>query len=389
MVLSSVLSIARLPARATRQALRSVANPSAINALSMAIAQGSLKVVQSDESVEIEGLEINIEFNEERLLSTAGFATALSIGSIYWLGERLRIAFRYARMIEALEELQSALRKGDQANAARITRRIEQISNPLLDPETLLPIESADEVKDVFEILFDCPAVNGSMFKAENLVSIVDEGIEGGVKVARLAALEATDEALEKMIIKARPIAGFGASRLIGAALWVDTVFWVATSAIDLGLNYAGIDEEDQRIPILADIPFIGALFDFSDSTGSSFVDLVISPILDGIISLLGFEDEADALVSTLWTIITSAALNPTLLPFVLALLDFYIDDLDLDFEVPALFNISSIGGFSIDVFKVFRPEPTDVLILWLYAIVAKIFFKAWVLPAYRIIVGE
>ena len=218
MVLSSVLSIARLPARATRQALRSVANPSAINALSMAIAQGSLKVVQSDESVEIEGLEINIEFNEERLLSTAGFATALSIGSIYWLGERLRIAFRYARMIEALEELQSALRKGDQANAARITRRIEQISNPLLDPKTLLPIESADEVKDVFEILFDRPAVNGSMFKAENLVSIVDEGIEGGVKVARLAALEATDEALEKMIIKARPIAGFGASRLIGAA---------------------------------------------------------------------------------------------------------------------------------------------------------------------------
>lgn len=382
MVASAVLSVARLPARATLQALRSAANPSAINALSMAIAQASLRVVKEDEDVEIDGLQIDIELNEDRLLSTAGFATALSIGSLYWIGNRLNIQVRYANMISALDDLRIALDAGDELEAARITRRIDALSNPLLDPETLLPIEASDEVRDVFEILFDRPAINGSMFQAENLVSLVDEAIEAGSRVSTLAAKEATGEALEAMILKARPIAGFATSRLVGAALWVDTVFWVATSAIDLGLNYAGIPEEDQRIPILADIPFIGALFDLSDSVGSSFVDLVIAPILDGIISLLGFEDEAEALISTLWGIITSAALNPTLLPFVIALLDFYIEDLDLEFEVPALFNISTIEGFTLDPFKVFRPEPIDILILWLYAIVGKILFKAWLIPA-------
>ena len=189
---------------------------------------------------------------------------------------------------------------------------------------------------------------------------------------------------------KALGVAKAGVSRFVGAVLWVDTVWWVATSAIDLGLNYLGIDEEDQRIPILADIPFIGALFDLSDSTGSSFVDIVISPILDGIISLFSAEDEVQILVDAMWGIITSAVLNPTLAPFVIAILDFYIDDVGIEFDVPAYFEFVNFDNldFKVDLFS-FRPEPIDILVVWLYAISAKIIYKWWLVPAYRIFRGQ
>ena len=152
-------------------------------------------------------------------------------------------------------------------------------------------------------------------------------------------------------------------------------------------MNYLGIDEENQRIPILADIPFIGALFDLSDSTGSSFVDLVISPLLDGIISLFSAEDEVQILVDTMWGIITGAALNPTILPFIIAILDFYITDVNIEFEIPATFDIQAFGEFDIkiDLFKI-RPEPLDILVVWLYLITGKIIFKAWILPAFEIV---
>jgi hypothetical protein len=161
----------------------------------------------------------------------------------------------------------------------------------------------------------------------------------------------------------------------------------VATSALDLGLNYLGIDEENQKIPILSDIPYIGALFDLSDSVGSSFVDLVITPLINGIISLFSAEEEVETLMDIFWGIVTSAALNPTLTPFIIAILDFYIDDVKVEFDIPATFNIQEFGevGLDLDLFR-FRPEPLDILIMWLYLITGKIIFKAWINPAYRVL---
>lgn len=383
-MLNLALGLAKLPSNLTLQALRTATNPKAINTLSTAIAQASLKTATDEEEITIDGLNVNIELNEERLLTTGGFASALALGSVYWIGERLKIQFRYASLIEQLTILDQALKADDLKRATEATRKIDLLSNPLLDPETFEIVEESDQVKVIYETLFDRPAKNGSMFKASSLTTKADDAIKVGSRVALIAASDATGEALEVMISKAKPYAGKAASRFVGAALWVDTVFWVATSAIDLGLNYVGIDEEDQRIPILADIPFIGALFDLSDSVGSSFVDLVVSPVLDGIFSLFGLEDEVQALTDLLWGIITSAALNPSLSPFVIALIAFYVEEVGLSFDVPILFDFLIDSDQTIDIFSVFRFEPIDILILWIYAIVAKVLIKAWVIPAYR-----
>ena len=382
-MLSAAITITKLPAQATLSALKTATSPNAVNALATAISQASIRTSDAEESIAVDGLTVNIELDNERLLTTAGISTAIAMGTVYWIGSRLRIQYRYAAVIETLEALKRAIKNGDETKA--ILTKLDNLSNPLLDPETFRPIDAPDDVIKVYETLFNNPATSGSMFNTSAFTQSLDE-----IGVASKAALTKTDDALKAMISKARPVAGTVAGRLAGAVLWVDTVWWVSTSALDLGLNFLGIDEKDQKIPILSDIPFIGALFDLSDSTGSSFVDLVISPLLDGIISLFSAEDEVQVLVDALWGIITGAALNPTILPFVIAILDFYIENISVDFDVPATFDILEIGSvdYQIDLFG-FRPEPLDILVVWLYLITGKIIIKAWVLPAFRMLKGS
>ncbi len=382
-MLSAALRIGSLPGRATFNALSSIATPSSINALSTAIAQASIQASGEETSIEVEGLTVDIQYDQEALLTTAGFSTAMALGTVYWIGSKLNIQFRYAEMIKALETLKSALAIGDNVAADEALSLVDNLSNPLIDPKTLQPLEASDEVKAIYEALFDKPASPGSMFNASTFTSTIDDAVKTSTRTGLAIAIGQTDEALEAMIKKARPIAGKAVGRLVGAALWVDTIWWVATSAIDLGLNFLGIDEENQRIPILADIPVIGSLFDLSDSTGSSFVDIVLSPLLDGVFSLFEVEDEVQALTDALWGIITSAALSPTLLPFTIALLEFYIESIDIDIRIPATFSIGNLEtDFTYDVFGL-RPEPLDVLVAWLYLITGKIIFKAWVRPAF------
>lgn len=382
-MLSAALRIGSLPGRATLNALYSIATPSSINALSTAIAQASIQASGEETSIEVEGLTVDIQYDQDALLTTAGFSTAMALGTVYWIGSKLNIQFRYAEMIKALESLKSALAVGDNVAAEEALRLVDNLSNPLIDPQTLQPLEASDEVKAIYEALFDKPAAPGSMFNASTFTSTIDDAVKTSTRTGLAIAIGQTDEALEAMIKKARPIAGKAVGRLVGAALWVDTVWWLGTSAIDIGLNFIGIDEENQRIPILADIPVIGSLFDLSDSAGSSFVDIVLSPLLDGVFSLFEVEDEVQALTDALWGIITSAALSPTLLPFTIALLEFYIESIDIDIRIPATFSIGNIEtDFTLDVFGL-RPEPLDVLVAWLYLITGKIIFKAWVRPAF------
>jgi len=395
---NAVLSLAQLPAKATVSALKQTTSPQALNVLSTAIAQASLQTAGADEQIEIDGITVTIDFNEERLLTTAGVSTAIALGTVYWIGERLKIQFRYGEIVTQLNLLRTAILAGDDVEARTILTKIDNLSNPLVDPETLLPLDNSDEVKVIYEQLFNKPAQSGALFNSKTFTESVDQSIQlldtlgftDDVSKARALVITQTDEVIEVMSKKALGVAKTGVSRALGAVLWIDTVWWVATSAIDLGLNVLGIDEEDQKIPILSEIPFIGALFDLSDSVGSSFVDIVITPILDGIISLFSAEDEVEALVDGLWTVITSAVLNPTLAPFVIAILDFYIDDVGIDFEVPAVFDITSFAeiDYKIDLFR-YRPDPLDILVVWLYLITGKIIFKAWILPAYRMIMKK
>jgi len=385
-VLRTAFTIVQLPAKATSRALKSAISPAAINTLSSAIAQASIQTADADEDVSIDGVNITIDFDEERLLTTAGISTVIAMGTLYWIGSKLKIEYRYAAMIKALEELQTAIRSNNSSQTAKILNEIDVLSNPLIDPETLLPVEASDELKVVYETLFEKPATNGSMFTADDFIKGVRSNARSSI--GRGIALSQTDDALKAMITKAAPKAGSIGSRLVGGVLWVDTVLWVATSALDLGLNYVGIEEENQRIPILADIPFIGALFDLSDSTGVSIVGLVVEPLIEGIIGFFSAEDEVEVLMNALFGIITSAALNPTLTPFIIAVLDFYIEDVGIEFEVPATFDVQSFTGeIGFEIFR-FRPEPIEILVVWFYLITGKIVVKHWIIPAFRKMVG-
>lgn len=388
-MITSALRIATLPGRFTLKALTSIATPASINALSTAIAQGSIQTAASESQINVEGLTVNVELDNDRLLTTAGFATAMSLGTVFWIGQKLKLQFRYAEMIKALETLKTSLAVNNVKQAEETLKLIDNLSNPLIDPVTLQPIESSDEVKAIYELLFSKEAKPGSMFNAGTFTSKVDDAVKVGQRAGLAIAIGQTDDAIEAMILKARPIAGGVVGRFVGAVLWVDTIWWLITSAIDLGLNYTGIPEQKQRIPILADIPIIGGLFDFSDSIGSSAVDLVLSALFDGIYSLFNLEDEVQALTDQVWSIITAAALSPSLLPFTIALLEFYVESIAFDIEIPATFSFNEIDNdLTFDVFGI-RPEPLDILVVWIYLITGKIIFKAWIKPAFDLIINS
>tara|TARA_R110002110_G_scaffold268862_1_gene484599 strand:+ start:628 stop:1803 length:1176 start_codon:yes stop_codon:yes gene_type:complete len=388
-MITSALRIATLPGRFTLSALTSIATPASINALSTAIAQGSIQTAASESQINVEGLTVNVELDNDRLLTTAGFATAMSLGTVFWIGQKLKLQFRYAEMIKALETLKTSLAVNNVKQAEEALKLIDNLSNPLIDPVTLQPIESSDEVKVIYELLFSKEAKPGSMFNAGTFTSKVDDVVKVGQRAGLAIAIGQTDDAIEAMILKARPIAGGVVGRFVGAVLWVDTVWWLITSAIDLGLNYTGIPEQKQRIPFLADIPIIGGLFDFSDSIGSSAVDLALSALFDGIYSLFNVEDEVQALTDQVWSIITAAALSPSLLPFTIALLEFYVESIAFDIEIPATFSFNEIDtDLSFDVFGI-RPEPLDILVVWIYLITGKIIFKAWIKPAFDLMINS
>lgn len=386
-MLKAGLTILQLPSKATARALKTSFSPGAVNTLSTAIAQGSIQTANQTQEVEIEGLNVEIDFNDRRLLTTAGVASAIAFGTIYWLGSRLEMQFRYAAMVEALRTLNEAIKANNQRAVQEGLQLIDDLSNPLIDPETLEPVDSPKEIKAVFEQVMKRPAKGGELFNASKFSTTIDDAMKIGSRASILLASEAAEEGIEAMIKKGVPIASKGATRIVGAILWVDTVYWLGTSAIDVGLNYLGIPEDQQKIPFLSDIPGIGALFDFSDGLGASAVDLVLTPILEGIFDLLGLADEKETAIEILWGLIISAATNPSITPFIIAILDFYIDDVEVDFQLDVLFPINALNlDFNVDLFRVFRPEPIDVLIVWLYAIVGKIVFKTWIKPAYELI---
>ena len=231
--------------------------------------------------------------------------------------------------------------------------------------------------------MFGKEATEGAMFNGLTaLVDKVDDATKTGARIAASIAAKEVDEAIEAVIKKSKGIAGTAAGRLVGAVFFVDTIYWLATSALDIGLNFLGVEEEKQRIPFLADIPFIGGLFDLSDSFGASAVDLVLAPILDATFSFIFGEENVEALIDVLWGIIISAAANPTLLPFIIAILDFYVDNIDINSTVAISFDLLDIASDkAIDVWRLIKIQPLDILIIWFYAITGKIIYKYWLLP--------
>lgn len=388
-MLKTAFTVLGLPGRATRRALQTATSPSSVNALSAAIAQGSIQTARSNQDVSIDGLTIDITFNEQRLLATGGIASAIAFGTVYWLGSKLDLQYRYNAIADALQLLQSAIDSKDAKAVEEGLQRIDELSDPLRNPRTLEPIDNVDEVKAIYQQVMKQEPKPGTLFNASKLTTQIDDAVSLGTRASTLLAAEAVEDGVKAMRNKAVGLAGTTTSRVVGRLLWVDTVYWLGTSAIDIGLDYLGVPEQAQKIPFLSDIPGIGGLFDFSDGLGASAVDLVLTPILEGVFDLLGLGEVQESLIEILWGIILSAALNPTLTPFIIAILDFYIEDIALIFDVPAMFPINATIDFDIDLYAWFRPEPLDVLIAWTYLCVGKVIFKAWVKPMFDVVIGS
>ncbi len=381
MVLASALKIGRLPAQAVSSALQRSTSPASVEALSTAIAKASISGIK-DESIKISGLTVDIDFNEDRLLATGGIATAISLGSVYWLGSKLDLQYRYAKLSTALTDLKQGIGLGDQKLVDQSIKTLDDMSNPLINPRTLDPIDDIEQVSELYSTLFKQTPKSGSMFNSKILIDSVKEAVELGSSIAIRTVNQAIDEASESVAKKISGRAGFVVGRAVGAVLFVDTIWWLATSALDIGLNFVGVEEDQQKIPFLSEIPIIGSLFDLSDSFGSSAVDLVITPVLNGILELIFGEEVVESLIDLLWGIILSASLNPTLAPFIIAILNFYIDEIDIDAEISVEFSISSLeSNLNFDIFGILRPDPYDILILWVYLITGKIIFKSWLIP--------
>ena len=196
-------------------------------------------------------------------------------------------------------------------------------------------------------------------------------------KQVKLAATKADD-----VIKTGAKIGGSVVGRFVSAALLVDGIYWAATATVDVVWNFFGTAEKDQKIPFLSDIPYIGRLFDFgTDKLGASVVDdFIITPVLNWIFK--GFlPDEVEAnLVDAAWIIILGASQNDTLADFVENVLEFYVDEINADFEVP-----TGWGGeqdATLPLMNLIPQEPLIILQVMAYAIIAKIVFRAWVVPS-------
>ena len=384
-LVKGAFTIGQLPAKAVSQALKSATSPQAIQALSNGIAKASFNSIE-DESISIvDDISIEIDFNEDRLLATGGMATAISLGTVYWLGSKLNVKLRYDKLAVILRNLKQAIILGDNFKVDDLTRQANLLSNPLINPQTLelFAKQEADEISVIYTTLFNKPAKEGAMFTGLKAIQTkADDAVKVGGRVVASLAVKEVDEALEAVISKSKSIAGKAIGRALGVVLFVDTIYWLATSAIDIGLNYMGVEEQNQRIPFLADIPIIGGLFDLSDSFGASAIDLALAPILDTVFSFIFGEEAVESLTDILWGIIISAGTNPLLTPFIIAVLDFYVDNVDINSTVAITFDIGEItSDATIDVWRLLNPQPIDILIIWLYLITGKIVFKYWLLP--------
>ena len=158
--------------------------------------------------------------------------------------------------------------------------------------------------------------------------------------------------------------------RVLGVA---DLLIWGATGVVDVLLDWVGIDEEDQRIPWIADIPVIGRLFDLSVGFGTSLTDAFIIDPLFGLIPDEAFEGLSDIISFDF----------PAWQFALLAILDWFIKEVNFTGDIQLAFGSREPTEVRASV-PLPRLEPLDALALFTVACVGKIVVKGWVIPAWR-----
>lgn len=155
-------------------------------------------------------------------------------------------------------------------------------------------------------------------------------------------------------------------AKFLGKAMYYDTILWGITSAFDLVFV-----DEDKEYPD----PFRSY---FTDHIGFSFFNLIIDSIVDYFIPT----EVQDEFLQGLQTLLAGATAYDSINDLVLAVINFYIDEINL-----TVFPYDILAPQTIerpfDIKSLLRnADPLMVLEAFTYACVAKIIFSAWIVPS-------
>ena len=161
--------------------------------------------------------------------------------------------------------------------------------------------------------------------------------------------------------------------RVVGKVLFWDTVLWSITGAYDLLF----VDEDEEY-----DSWFNNYL---TENWGFSVVGLLV----DGIVDFLVPEDAQQAFLEALQALIASALTFDSFEELVKAVLDFYVEQINVQVIPFDIWAPQVIDGDQLVLDKL-NPirgmvEADPTLLLWaaIYAITAKLVVKSWILPAW------
>ena len=155
-------------------------------------------------------------------------------------------------------------------------------------------------------------------------------------------------------------------AKFLGKAMFWDTVLWGITGAFDLAFV-----DEDKEYPD----PFRSYL---ADNIGFSFFNLLVDSVIDFFVPT----EVQDEFLQALQTLLAGATAYDSINDMVLAVINFYIDEVNL-----TVFPYDILAPQTIerpfDIKSLLRnADPLMVLEAFTYACVAKIVFSAWIVPS-------
>lgn len=172
-------------------------------------------------------------------------------------------------------------------------------------------------------------------------------------------------------------------AKTTGRFFFWDTVYWIVTSVVDVALN-PFLPEDQQRIPYLADLPYIGGLFDVSEGIGTSVVDLLINWGVGKVIDWF----VPDSIAASFYELLDEAIGTEDLAVWYVAVITFFYD-LGINIVLEPLIIETPQNLFFEESLPLPLPqgiEPLDILAFATVACVAKIVFNGWVRPAWGLL---
>lgn len=258
------------------------------------------------------------------------------------------------------------------------------ILKPLFATDDIMGLQAI--LKNSDEIISSTLQLAQKLYQLEDgfvQFSVLDDLIADGATIRNNASvlskqgINLVDTAKEsRKITDAASAAGKGVSKFF----LIDTAWWLVSLGVDIGWNAFGTDEEDQKIPFFSDLPYVGTLFDFSDKAGSSPLgDLIIVPLINSVLDLLGVEQEVQTLYEVFLTALLAASQAPVIGDAMKIVLNLLIE-INVESTVDLAFGLQEFEYGGLPFMRV--QDPLRILEVFIYACVAKIVFKAWVMPS-------